>query len=305
MRGLAALIMQGRFAAMGVVALFALLAPALPPIGYLSGAALALVSLRRGLAEGAVVAVGAAALLAVLGLLAPRLGLPALGVALALWLPVWLLAGLLRRTVSLPLSLEAALAVSLLGLVAAYAAFGDPAREVVMLYHQHLLPELKQMGVAPASVARIEQMLPEVARWIPVGLAIGLWLGWCLSLLLGRAWQAQLYNPGGFGGEFLALRMHRPLATAAALLAAAGIVVPGAMQGLIGDAGLMLVLLFLFQGLAVIHAYLAWRRLHWGWVFGLYAMLVFIPSVLFLLAMLGILDSWRDFRRNMGGAAPK
>ena len=64
------------------------------------------------------------------------------------------------------------------------------------------------------------------------------------------------------------------------------------------DAFVIVVVLFAFQGLAVIHARLRSRGLGGGWLVGLYTSLVFVPQLVGpVLATTGVADGVADFRR--------
>jgi hypothetical protein len=120
-----------------------------------------------------------------------------------------------------------------------------------------------------------------------------------LSLIVGRYWQALLYNPGGFGREFRAVRI--PLGPAMLLLA--GMVVSPNL----GVQMSMLVPLcsvpLVFAGLALIHGLVAQKRLAKFWLVGLYVtLLLFMQLIYPLLVVLAIVDSLIDFR---GRLAPK
>eukprot|EP01030_Chromulinospumella_sphaerica_P006364 gene6364-6224_t len=120
-----------------------------------------------------------------------------------------------------------------------------------------------------------------------------------LSLIVGRYWQALLYNPGGFGREFRAVRI--PLGPAMLLLAGM-VVTPN-----LGVQMSMLVPLcsvpLVFAGLALIHGLVAQKRLAKFWLVGLYVtLLLFMQLIYPLLVVLAIVDSLIDFR---GRLAPK
>jgi hypothetical protein len=117
-----------------------------------------------------------------------------------------------------------------------------------------------------------------------------------LSLIVGRYWQALLYNPGGFGREFRAVRI--PLGPAMLLLA--GMVVSPNL----GVQMSMLVPLcsvpLVFAGLALIHGLVAQKRLAKFWLVGLYVtLLLFMQLIYPLLVVLAIVDSLIDFRGRL------
>jgi hypothetical protein len=114
-----------------------------------------------------------------------------------------------------------------------------------------------------------------------------------LSLMLGRYWQASLYNPGGFGREFQAVRI--PLVPTLVLL---GCMVLGPN---LGSALALLTPLcsvpLMFAGLALLHGLVAQKRLGRFWLVGLYVTLVLFMQLTYpLLVVLAIVDSLVDFR---------
>ena len=61
--------------------------------------------------------------------------------------------------------------------------------------------------------------------------------------------------------------------------------------------GLLLLMAFLFQGIAIVHAKVAPRR-QGGLILGVfYALLLVFPQVVALTAITGMIDNWLDFRK--------
>jgi Predicted membrane protein (DUF2232) len=302
MKALAQFIMRGYPQAALVAAASALLSLLLPVLGLVSGAVIGLVTLRRGVREGALLCLFATLAVALLGALS--LGSPwtALGTLLLLWLPVWVLAALLRISRSLSLTLAAAGVIGALIVLLTHALVADPAAGWLTLTAP-LREVLVRDGIAEPEAG--EALFAAIARWMTGAFAAALVLQWLLGLFIGRWWQALLYNPGGFGEEFRALRLHRALgAVGLALLVAVGLV---RGPGLVADLLIVLAPLFFLQGLAVIHQLLRGRGLHPGWLFGLYvALVLFMPHAELLVACLGLVDVWADVRarlaRGPGGA---
>ncbi|MEQ8659869.1 MAG: hypothetical protein RLW62_03550, partial [Gammaproteobacteria bacterium] len=72
----------------------------------------------------------------------------------------------------------------------------------------------------------------------------------------------------------------------------------GDAMALAGDAFIVVVVLFAFQGLAVLHARARTISLASGWLTGLYVLLMLTPQVVGpILATTGVADSVADFRR--------
>lgn len=280
-----AFVMRTRLAAIGVIALGALM----PLLFWLSAGVIALITLRRGLREGVLVLAGAVAIL--LPVYAGLLGAPmALLQPIALtWVPVMILAQLLRSTVSLGRTLEWAGGIAAIAVGLFYLIQGDPA-----LFWQDLLGQLVTLLDTNGADSAWNQAAAELAPRL-TGLWIANMLGISvLCLLLGRWWQAVLYNPGGFREEFYALRLSKAFAM---LTLAAVVVGLFTGPGIFADLGTVLVSVFLLQALALAHQLVARRGWHVGWLVALYVML---PLAIRPVALIGLADAFVDFRNRTG-----
>ena len=288
--------MRGRSAAVLIAASTAVLFWLFPPLLIVSGAVVALVTLRRGAAEGALLAVLAGSSAGALAGLLLGLGAmwPMVSVLLACWTPLWILAWLLRATVSLSVTLRAVALLGLLGVGGFYLVLGDPA-----VWWSQTLDGLRQgLTMLPSGErATLEQLLDLLRSWAPLlpGQVVSAALLFVLAgLLLGRWWQALLFNPGGFRPEFHQLRLGRPLALLALALFGAAV-----LSGWPALSNLVLVLgtLYSVQGIAVAHALVFKLRLSPAWLLLLYLFLV--PLLSQLVMALGIADAWADFRTRV------
>lgn len=295
MKALASFVMKGWPQATGVAVLCALLSPVLAPLSLVSGAVVTLVTLRNGLVPGLQVA-GAAGLVTVLaGQLVFGQIVAALAFALLLWVPMLVLALVLRHTRSLATTLQAALLFGV-ALVAFYViGFDDAAAEWKTLLEGVLGGFFEAQEIDAASRAAL---IEAMARWMTGTLAAAYFLQVVASLLLARWWQSLLYNPGGFRQEFHALRLSRALAVVALPLFAAVLVdgLPDVLRYL----ALPVAAAFFLQGLALAHGQLAAFNAGPGWLIGIYALLVVAPPYAFMaLTTAGYADAWMDFRGRM------
>jgi len=313
MRFLATYIMRGRLQAMFVAALSGSLAtllwvlvPLSLPLSWASAAVVGLVTLVQGPFEGLLAVIGAAVLAGVLFTLGVGTPAPAFGLVLALWLPAWLVAHFVRLSGSLSLGLLAVAGVGVLIVLGVYLVVGDPTP----LLHEFVKQDILAAADQSANNANQEQLKAAMDQLlVPTltgRLVAGTMIGWIISLLLARWWQAQLVRPEGFRREFHGLRLGRSAAVAAVLLMVAPVVIPGGAlvaKNLAWVVGVP----FLMQGLAVVHGSLAQQRASTGWLIGLYMALFF--SVLYnvtspygvgLLAVVGLADNWVDFRARVG-----
>jgi len=286
LKGLANFIMRGRLQALVV----AVAGAGSLLFCWVSAAAIALVTLRRGAGQGAWLllwaVLPAGALMLAFGDSGP----------LALLLGTGVLALVLRLTVSLPMALLASVPVGLAtGL--AVATFGGPVLEQMLVFFDQFLGNLEQQtaveGAAAVSLARPTAL--QVAGMLGAANAI---LS-VLCLLLARWWQAALYNPGGFGSEFRAL-YYPPAVSTLLLVAALGLASLGLEYR--PWAAICLVPLTA-SGLALLHARVAIRGRGTGLLAGFYVAWVLFDLAKIMVVIAAVADSWLGFRQRWKASA--
>jgi hypothetical protein len=284
MRALADFIMRGRVQATLVVVGCA----AMPLFFWLSAAAGCLVFLRRGMKDASSVLLWA---------LLPALvwwyyGEPR---TLMVLLGTLFLAAQLRSSESWNRVLLVSIALGIVYGVVLGVVFREPL-EAMAQQLQGLLPQLpggiyQQLSVEEQ--ARLAALITPVLTGLIAAL---LQFVSVLALILGRYWQAVLYNPGGFGREFRAIRI--PLWPAMLLLACM-VIGPN-----FGPQIAMLTPLcsvpLVFAGLALLHGLVARGKVAKFWLVGLYVtLLLFMQLIYPLLVVLAIVDSLIDFRGRL------
>ncbi len=290
---IAAYAMRGRMQAMQMAMLFFVLAVILPPLSILGSAVVGLVALRQGGRSGLEVGMGASLLTALATWL--LLGDPGFAIAsLLFWVPVWMLAVVLRFSTALGWTLQWGMLIGLLPLLLEWI-YVDSSSGGVQQWLEPLRQSLIQTGVMdPDQTAEVIDWL---ARWLVAMISGGLFLQVTLGLFVARGWQAKLFNPGGFSQEFRALRFSRVLA----LLAAGALLLlllAGAQWSWLRVLLVLLLILFFLQGLAVLHALLGRSPSGRPWLVGVYVlMFLAMPYMGLTLAATGYVDVWRDFRR--------
>lgn len=279
-------LMASRWRAALIVLVLAALG--VPLTHLLAASVIALVVLRHGPIEGLTVAGIAAVGLAVFSA-ARGAGLAYVGgVAIVLWLPVLVLASVLRRTSSQAsvLALAGLLGCSIV--VGMFAAFGgDPTAMWEDLMRDVLIPSFEEVGFR---VDR-EQLLARAATM--TGWIGALWaLVYYASVVLARWAQAKLYNPGGFAREFHSMRLG-----VIAAIAAGAVVIAAMVSGLplMMNLAVVMVAVYAAQGFAVAHGLVAGTGTHWAWLIPAYLLGLVMPAVP---AVMGFLDYWVDFRRR-------
>jgi hypothetical protein len=278
-------------------ALLALLSPVTAPLSYLSGSAVALVTLRQGGQRGLLALFATALATALLGELVVHSYAPALVFAIALWLPLWLLAMILHYTRSLALAVQLGGLLGLVWVAAMYAWLGDPAhwwRDLL----QQIVPALDEAEQRAGLTGDVGPLLDAVAAHMTGALAAVLAASSVLNLMLARWWQAVVFNPGGFREEFQALRLGRPAAVAAAVLVVGALSAASVAGAMAGDMLWVATAVYLLAGLGLVHGVVARVKAHVGWLIGVYAVLTVAPVYgSLVVALAGYADSWLDLRR--------
>ncbi len=283
MRALAEYAMRGRFQAVAVATICA----AVPMFFWISAAIVALVTLRKGVTEGMALLLWAS--------------LPALA-----WLvmgsdptPTIVIVGcaglavVLRATASWAMTLLAGVA---LGWLASW---------LVPLLLPELLAEIIQ-----ASQLMLDKMVAELAQ--QSGEQLALWLKaiftgvlGCMHLMamlgclvVGRWWQATLYNPGGFREEFHSIILPRGMA----LIMMLSILFGGALSPAFLEWVPSLTVPFFVAGLALVHGIIGIKKLSGQWLIGFYTMFFFMgPYLYMLLIVAALLDSMLNLRQRISG----
>ncbi|TCO74725.1 hypothetical protein [Chromatocurvus halotolerans] len=282
MKGLASFVMSGRYRAL----LVAMASSGSLLFCWLGAAVTALVTLRRGPAQGAWILMWAS--------------LPALVVTrmsgdttpLALLAGTFVLALVLRLSVSLAL---AVLASALVGVITGLLtlAFGGAMLEQLSAVFADFVRALQQANNADG-VTLVAPGVTQLAGMIgAANAALSV-----LCLMLARYWQAALYNPGGFAGEFRELRypvgVMASLVVGALALASMGLVYRSWSVNLLIPVSVI--------GFALLHAWAAVKGRGTFWLTAMYVAWLLFDAAKLMLVGLAVVDAWVDFRRRWLGA---
>lgn len=295
MKAIASYIMRGPFQATTVVSVTAILSLILPFLVYVSGAALALITLRQGLNAGLIILASSSVVYGAFIYLFTALGqvhVAVFGFAALLGI-IWILAGVLRYTRSLAHSLLVAGGFGFLFVLIIYA-LTDPAAMWQQATTQFFAPVLEQADEQSRTV--LEAQIAEASKYLTGLFAAGIILNCAVCLFLGRWWQALLYNPGGFQQEFHSLRLSRAFAIVTAVIGGVSFLPAGIIGTLAGEFFSITLILFFLQALAVTHAIVNMKKMSVGWLVGLY---ILSPILLKLIGVVGFIDTWANFREKV------
>ncbi|HEY3487774.1 MAG TPA: DUF2232 domain-containing protein [Gammaproteobacteria bacterium] len=291
----AAWVLQGRARSILIVSATGLLSLIILPVALISGAVVTLIALRNRLEEIAAVLFAASALCTVF--LWAVLG----RAELALQLPVfWILAAaggvVLRRSSNMALALLVPVCAGLLIVGLIYMMYAEP----VELWKEVLVQSGQVLGLDP-DAAGFSDIVTQRARLMTGMVAAAVMAGMSSCLLLGRWWQASLYNPGEFGREFRSLRCGRGIT-----LLIVGLYALCLWNGseLLLSVLCVLAALYGFQGLALVHTFAKARTMNFMAITIFYVVVLLSIYAKLFLSVLGMVDAWVDSRRRwLGGAS--
>lgn len=265
-------------------ALVAVLFAAIPLMYWVSAAVVALVILSQGLNKGLNVML--AALLPGVAWFAAQEDITVFIVVLG----SALMACVLRLSASLPkaISLSVLAGIAFVWLLPTLSpSWFDVLQQGAQEYGKSLQGEM--------DAQKLQAFEPLILPMLLGGIGAMLQLSAIGGLLLGRYWQAKLYNPGGFKEEFHTLRL--PLWYVAIAL---GVFFMSASN--LSWMSLMPVILapLFIMGVSLVHGVIAMGQLNKQWLVAFYiSFFFFLPYMYALLILVALLDVIFDFRKRL------
>jgi len=273
MRGLAEYVMLGRRQAI----IFVLLSGFFPLLYFFSAAVVALVTLRKGSNEGFLILLWSllpAGLLWAMGDMSP----------VFLMLGTYLLALMLRKSSSWQ---QVILLATVFGLATQFSLVfqGEYQAQIQQVVDQGLQAQVNQSSQAQYTSEQIVDLLFSFYGAYHTFMVV-------ICAMIGRWWQAMLYNPGGFRQEFHSLRFDPRI-----MVFLLGLILAGLMDIPPLDGWLPLFCVVpMLAGLAVTHYAVARKAMGTPWLVLSYMTLLLVPPAIILL---GFIDSVVDLRKRM------
>jgi hypothetical protein len=256
-----------------------------PMMFWFSAAVVALVTLRKGFNQGAVVFFWT-----VLPAMVWLLSVQDPGALIVLALS-FLMANVLRVTSSWQVTLVSGSLVSLiLGWISPYIM--PDLIELLMSLADEVFKELAKQSDQEYNGEMQEGfqslMIAGFASSF-YGIAIG-------SVCLARSWQARLFNQGRWQEEFYQIRIQPRL-----LFMVLSLIVITSILGLnVAVVIFTAIILLMFSGIALVHGLIAKKKMTIQWLIGFYvSIFVLFPTVLMLVAAAAVIDSFIDFRSRI------
>ena len=291
-------ILSGRVQAIAATTFSALISLLLPPLAFLiSGSVVALITLRKGATVALQVLMASLLVLVAFSLLA---NLPIQLVfiyALVIWVPVWSAAVVLRYCERQGILLLAAGLVATALIVAIYLIIGDVAG-----WWQQWLAIMLEKTVPPENIDQYKEVLAPAAGMINAMMIAGFMLNVVMSVLCGRWWQSRLINPGAFRKEFYALSLPSQILPVSALIVLLVMVLPEPWQDVFRDIMIVLMFMYLIQGISSVHRNVDKLKLSTAWIVSMYCLLILLPQMALFIACLGMTDVYVSWRRGKIGS---
>jgi len=287
MASLVEFILYSRFRAMLVAGILGGLSQLLLPLSLLSLAIVALFILRKGDQEGGFLLFGTTAVIVAMSFfIASRPGFT-YPLVIMLLLPVYICAALLRLTSAQGVAVAAAGFCGAVFAIAVELFSGD----AVAWWGAWLKTAVQ--GVEGASYQGFEDNGSILIMNGLITLLLGLTV--VASVLLGRWLQSLRYNPGGFRKEFYVLRIPKAVVTGnIALLAVTAIL----NQRLMIDLLIVSMLMYFFQGMAVLHHGAAQKKTGILYLAPPYFLLTVAPHYVIVgMSCVGVADILLNFRK--------
>ncbi len=227
----------------------------------------------------------------------------AVGVAILSNVLTWIFAVMLRRKTSWSLILQIAALVGVLVISVIHLIYPG----VTDWWGVELQSYYKQAASVTTGVLKSGPSIPTDAQLEAISAtkqyATGLMVAAILfnallQLIVARWWQALIYNPGSLRRELHNIR----LSTLAGLLFLVSFVLSYLGNSVVLDIMPVLYILFGAAGLSLIHYFFGLIRspTKWFWLSVFYiALIIALPTSLFLISILALLDVWFDVRKRV------
>ncbi len=290
MKLLADFIMRGRLQAILMTATIAMISLRFPPFSIFSLAAIALVTLRQGAQQGIIILACAGIVAGVLAIfLTVNPVIVPLNVVL-IWLPVWLISIVLREGRHLSLAVEIAVLLGVVAIGVYFLYIPEPAD----LWKQ-MLPQMMPPSTPIEKMKEIVAVLPKFMTGIAAAASI---FGILLGVLLGRWWQALLYNPGGFKKEFLEFSAQPKIAYVGFAIIIIALANFGKVSEIAWNIAILALVIYILAGTAVLHTVFSKMSIGNMAIPMFYITLVLIPHTAFpIVSLVGLADTWLNIRK--------
>lgn len=283
----------------------------IPVVGIVGVLIAALVTLIKGVAEGALFIIAATLpfiiTFAITGTgepTPPLVAWAAVGVAVLSNILTWVFAVMMRRQTSFSLILQIAallgvLVISIVHLV--YPNVADWWGTQLQSYYAQATAAIAKGAARTAAVVPNDTQLESInlTKQYATGLMVAAILfNAILQLVVAKWWQAIVFNPGSLREELQTVRLSQ----LAGVLFIVSLILSYLGNSVVLDIMPVLYLLFCAAGLSFIHYLfgLVNSPTKWFWISVLYIALIFsLPTSALLVAVMALFDIWFDGRKRI------
>lgn len=277
--------------------LMALLFAALPFFGWVSGVVVALVTLRKGVAEGSMIMLWSV-LPAVVMVFHGGSWMPLVGDIFLGSVMVWIMAALLRRYVSWSLLIYCLTLLGLFVVVGIHLTVGD----VPAWWLQHFAGQIQQVESSVNLPANTQQEMSSVLKRIAqvaIGLQVMMYsLSVVFEIFIARGLETLLDRSEQLRQECCRIRMN----IFASLVLVACAVLSRVGPPVYLDMLPVILLPFILAGISLIHAWMRHKKVAQSWYFTFYTAVLLatllLPTLLLFIVFVGLVDSIVNFRER-------
>ena len=287
-------VLRGRFQSMGAAFLLGFI----PVVGLISSLIAALVTLRKGAQEGALVFVAATLPILLVYAGMPSNHLPAEAIS-----PIdivimigsinaitWVSALILRQYSSWSFVLDVVGLLSVIVIVALHVAYPG----ITDWWQSWLTNYFQAVGLGDNTHA-MANMVMGIKDYATGLVTIMLSLYALLILLVARWWQDAVFNPGGLRQELMSIRLSYVLGTVFLI----GLVLSFWNLPVVMDVVPVLYMIFALAGLSLLHYTVKATNAKWWLLVVIYGVLSLIPQSIIIIAMAGLLDTGMNLRKRL------
>lgn len=284
----------------------------IPVIGIFGIMMAALMTLCKGIVEGAVFTLAATLPYAISFLLSgndeaalPLVLWTVMGVAVLSNVLTWVFAVMLRRQASWSMILQVAALTGVLVVSVVHLAYPDVAAwwgTQLQSYYAHaqaMTASLKNTGASVSANDAQLEMIKVTRQYATGSMVVGILFNAFLQLVVTRWWQAAVFARGSLRRELHGIRLSQMAGVL--FLLSLGLSYLG--NAVVLDIMPILYVLFAAAGLSLIHYLFGLMRspTAWFWLALLYVTLIlFMPTSVMMVAMLAVIDIWLDLRKRFG-----
>ena len=287
-------LLSGRMQAVIAVTLSSLLSFLLQPFAFLiCGSVIGLITLRKGIHSAIQTLLISFIVLQIFFILLSTSSYINTIIILVIWLPVLFLSAVLRLTRSQGALILFSGLISIILTIIFYVLVGD-----VAAWWQDYLTKVFETTAPSQQIQAYNKLLESNADLINAMIFAAYTLNMVTGVLFARWWQSRLFNPGGFQKEFYGLNIPIILLPVFIIIGVLAFNANEPWQDMCRDVLIILTFIYLIQGISFSHRTVHRLKLSVGWLVFLYCALIFLPQMALIVACLGIVDAFSNWRKK-------